>query len=185
MKREFLQNFKVGDQALPKEVVDAIMDENGKDIETAKKPFADYETIKQQLMDANKTIDNFKSMDVDAIKKAADEWKTKAEQAEQDAAAKIAEMEFSGRIKEAITGARGKNAKAVMALLDLDALKASKNQEADIKAALETLKKDSGYLFESEETPPPYAGGTGTQKLLAGSDAALRAAMGLPEPETK
>lgn len=46
MKREFLQNFKVGDQALPKEIIDAIMDENGRDIEAAKKPFADYEAVK-------------------------------------------------------------------------------------------------------------------------------------------
>ena len=36
MKREFLQNFKVGDQPLPKEVIDAIMAENGRDIEAAK-----------------------------------------------------------------------------------------------------------------------------------------------------
>ena len=52
MKREFLQNLKVGDQALPKEVIDAIMAENGRDIEDAKKPFADYETIKTQLKTA-------------------------------------------------------------------------------------------------------------------------------------
>lgn len=36
MKREFLQNLKVGDCALTKEVIDAIMAENGKDIETAR-----------------------------------------------------------------------------------------------------------------------------------------------------
>ena len=36
MKREFLQNIKVGDQPLPKEVIDAIMAENGRDIEKAK-----------------------------------------------------------------------------------------------------------------------------------------------------
>lgn len=36
MKREFLQNFKIGDQQLPKEVIDAILDENGRDIEAAK-----------------------------------------------------------------------------------------------------------------------------------------------------
>ena len=53
-----------------------------------------------------------------------------------------------------------------MALLDLDALKGSKNQEADIKSALEGLKKDNGYLFEDAQTPPPYAAGTGTHKLL-------------------
>ena len=49
MKREFLQNFKVGDQPLTKEIVDAIMAENGRDIEEAKKPFADYDSIKEQL----------------------------------------------------------------------------------------------------------------------------------------
>ena len=36
MKREFLQNLKVGDQPLSKEVIDAIMEENGKDIESLK-----------------------------------------------------------------------------------------------------------------------------------------------------
>ncbi len=185
MKREFLQNFKVGDQVLPKEVIDAIMEENGRDIETAKKPFADYDGLKARLEEANKTIEGFKGMDIDAIRKEAAEWKQKAEQAEKDAAAQVTEIEFNSRLAAAITGAKGRNAKAIAALLDVDDLKASKNQEADIKAALEALKKDSGYLFESEETPPPYAGGTGTQKLIAGSDAALRAAMGLPEPETK
>ena len=36
MKREFLQELRVGDSALPKEVVDAIMAENGKDIQNHK-----------------------------------------------------------------------------------------------------------------------------------------------------
>ena len=41
MKREFLQNFKVGDQPLSKEIIDAIMAENGRDIEAAKSPSLD------------------------------------------------------------------------------------------------------------------------------------------------
>ena len=49
MKRDFLQNFKVGEQPLPKEIIDAIMDENGRDIEAAKKSFEDYESLKEQL----------------------------------------------------------------------------------------------------------------------------------------
>ena len=36
MKREFLQNLKVGELSLTKEVIDAIMAENGRDIESAK-----------------------------------------------------------------------------------------------------------------------------------------------------
>ena len=36
-----------------------------------------------------------------------------------------------------------------MALLDVDTLKASKNQAQDIEAALTALKKDNDYLFQS------------------------------------
>ena len=36
MKREFLQNIRVGEQSLPKEVIDAIMEENGRDIQSGK-----------------------------------------------------------------------------------------------------------------------------------------------------
>ena len=163
MKREFLQNFKIGDAPMPKEIIDAIMEENGQDIEAAKKPFADYDAVKQQLTDANKAIEGFKALDVDGVKKAADEWKAKYEQAEKDHAAKLADMEFDGLLSGAVSAAKGKNAKAIRALLDMDALKASKNQSEDIKTALEALKKDSGYLFDDEQTPPPYAAGTGKQ----------------------
>lgn len=182
MKTEFLQNFKVGDQALTKEIIDAILAENGRDIEAAKKPYADYDMLKSQLADANKTIATFKEMDVDGIKKAADEWKEKAKKAETEAAAKIAEIEFSTMLDNAILSAKGKNAKAVRALLDLDALKTSKNQSEDIKTALETLKNDSGYLFEDAQTPPPYAAGTGTKPInnkYTPEEAAIRSAAGL------
>ncbi len=43
MKREFLQSFKVGDQPLPKEIIDAIMDKNGQDIQQAKQGAQDWE----------------------------------------------------------------------------------------------------------------------------------------------
>ena len=45
MKREFLQEFKVGEQSLPKDVIDAIMAENGRDIQRVKAGFADYEAL--------------------------------------------------------------------------------------------------------------------------------------------
>lgn len=48
------------------------------------------------------------------------------------------------------------------ALLEVDTLKASKNQTEDIKAALENLKKENGYLFEGDsQVPPPFNPGTG------------------------
>lgn len=57
-------------------------------------------------------------------------------------------MQFSGALEKAIMGAKAKNTKAVMALLDVDALKASKNMDADITTALEAVRKDNDYLFD-------------------------------------
>lgn len=71
--------------------------------------------------------------------------------------------------------------KAIRALLDVDTLKGSDKQDEAITAALAALQKDSGYLFESGETPPPYAAGTGSTALHgADADTAMRQAMGLP-----
>lgn len=182
MKREFLQNLKVGDQPLSKEVIDAIMAENGRDIEAAKRPFADYDHLKEQLDEAQRTIQGFQDQDIDGIRRSAKDWEEKYNQAVKDHEAKLADMAFDRKLEDAITGAKGKNAKAIKALLDVDTLKASKNQDADIKAAMDALQKESGYLFGDVQTPPPYSGGTGTGAYQGGqgSDATLRAAMGLP-----
>ena len=181
MKAEFLQNFKVGDAALPKEAVEAILAENGRDVEAAVKPFADYDSIKEQLRTATEGLETFKGVDVKDLQgQVAKLTKDLSDQVEAHKK-QLADLAFEGVLKDAITAAKGRNAKAIAALLDVDALKASKEQTADIKSALEALKKDSGYLFDSEETPPPYAPGTGTNgsggSLTSGG--ALRAAFGL------
>lgn len=143
----------------------------------------ELKTARGQLADANKTIDDFKGMDIDGIKRASEDWKQKYEKAEKDYAEKIAGMEFDSLLEKAVSAAKGRNAKAIRALLDVDALKESKNQEKDIKDALEALKTDSAYLFESEEqTPPPYAPGPGTNSQhtkYSPEDNAIRAAAGL------
>ena len=186
MKTEFLQNLKVGDQPLSKEVIDAILAENGRDIEAAKRPFADYDHLKTQLDEAQKTIKGFQDQDIEGVRKSAKDWEDKYNQAVKDHEAKLADMAFDRKIDDAITSAKGKSAKAIKALLDVDTLKASKNQDADIKAAMDALQKDSGYLFGDVQTPPPYSGGSGTGAYQGGNDssATLRAAMGLPAAKT-
>lgn len=164
MKREFLQNLKVNEQPLPKEVIDTIMAENGRDIEAAKRPYADYDTIKQQLTEAQTTLQNIQQngQTLEAAQQKAQEWEQKYNDAITAHQQELADRDFHQMLESAITGFKGKNAKAITALLDVETLKGSKNQEADIKAALEGLKKDSGYLFDGEGTPPPYSAGAGT-----------------------
>lgn len=99
-------------------------------------------------------------------------------------AAKEADRVFMDSIKEAVKTAGGRNEKAVIAMLDIDALKESKNQSDDIKKALEDVKKSDGYLFGANEPINNAVGGT---NISGGADpgaddvSAIRAAMGLPE----
>ncbi len=165
MKSEFLQNFKIGDQPLTKEIIDAILAENDRDIEAAKKPFADYDTIKNQLTAAQDTLKGFEGQDIESIRKAAQDWEKKYNDAIAEHQKKMDDLTFEGVMKDAITAAKGRNAAAIMAVMGAEqiaALKSSKNQANDIKTALENLQKDNGYLFGDDGgTPPPYAAGTG------------------------
>ena len=149
MKREFLQNLKVGDQPLSKEVIDAIMAENGRDIEAAKKPFADYDTIKQQLSEAQTTLQGIQnqSTDLATAQQKAQEWEQKYNKAIADHKTEMDNLAFDQVLKDAIAGAKGRNAKAITALLDVEALRGSKNQADDIKAALEGLMKSDPWAF--------------------------------------
>ena len=162
MKREFLQSLKVGEEALPKEVVDAIMEENGRDITKAKadaiKPYSDYEDIKKER-------DTLKGQQGDNLVdgKTAQQWKDAHDAAVADHQKELDGIKFQGVLDSAITAAKGKNAKAITALLDVEALRGSEDQQKAINAALEDLKKENGYLFDGEGTPPPYSRGAGTQ----------------------
>ncbi|GLC79234.1 phage scaffolding protein [Lacrimispora brassicae] len=183
MKRKFLE-----DMGLTKEQVDSIMTENDSDVEAAKGDLeqakTELEQTKTQLQEANTTIDGFK--DYDQVKGQVDEYKTKYEQSKAEYETKIADMQFGSSLETAITAAGGRSAKAIKALLDVEALKTSKDQTADIKAAIEVCQKDNGYLFGAAEpinNPVGPTGGAGAGGIDSNT-VALRAAMGLPA-ETK
>lgn len=136
---------------------------------------------KTSLDSVNEKLKEFDGIDVNDLKgqitKLQDDLKAK----DDEYAAKEADRVFNETLSEAIKTAGGRNAKAVMALLDVAALKASKNQSEDIKKALDSAKESDAYLFGANEPflnpVGPTGGGTG-----GGTDsmASIRAAMGLP-----
>ena len=170
MKTDFLQTLKVNGQPLPKDVIDAIMAENGRDIEAAKKPYLDYDTIKQQLKDAQTTLQGIqdKGTDLEAAQRKAQEWEQKYNQAISDHQKELADRDFRQLLEGAITSAKGKNVKAITALLDVEALKGSKNQEADIKTALEALIKSDPWAFG--DTAGAGASGAGGMTVQTGGE---------------
>ncbi len=142
MKREFLQSLQVGESPLPKEVIDAIMAENGRDIEAVKSRYADYEALKEQLAQGESR------------------WQEKYDQTVQTHRREMEDAVFGHNLEMAILAARGRNSKAITALLDIDGIKASENQPQALEEALQTLKQECDYLFQTAN-PPPYARGTG------------------------
>ena len=155
-------------------------------LEVAREANAQLSKLKQEgdalVAAANKELEEYKGMDIEGLRKSAADWQAKAEQAEKDADARVAAFQFDAKLDHAITAARGRNGKAIRALLDLDALRTSKDPDKDIAAALTAVQKDNGYMFDTAPTPPPLAAGTGSTTMIGGKDAdtAMRKAMGLP-----
>ena len=156
------------------------------------KPIADWQkqvdkvtSLTDQLNTATEAMKKFDGVDPEALKEQIAELNQKLTDKESEYQAQIADRDFQDMLKESIVTAKGKNAKAITALLDLDALKASKNQKEDIAAALKTLAEaeDSKMLF-GESQPEVIGQGDpiGTVKKTGSqdSDAQMRAVMGLP-----
>ncbi len=82
-------------------------------------------------------------------------------QKDQHHARELADREFSRLLDTAISGAKGRNQKAILALLDTEALKNAEDPAKATQEAIDQLRKSDGYLFEQTKTPPLYARGTG------------------------
>lgn len=124
------------------------------------KPVADWQKQVDKVKDLSDTLattqeelKKFDGVNAEELNKKIKELSETIENNAKDYEAKLASRDFTDTIEKAITAAKGKNIKAITALLDIDALKASKNQKEDIVAALEELAKaeDSKMLFGEPE----------------------------------
>ena len=161
------------------------MGENYKTIADWQKQHDKVQTLETTLKDTQEKLKAFDGVDAAALNQEIANLKSDLEKKDADYQAQIADRDFQDMLKEAIASANGRNAKAITALLDVDALKASKNQKEDIAAALKELAEaeDSKMLF-GEPEPTPAGNGNPIGVVTKGGnqdgDAAMRAAMGLP-----
>ena len=141
----------------------------------------DLNAEKKRADTAVETLKGFEGKDFEAITQERDKWKKDYEDTVAAHKKETEEREFNSVLETAITDSKGKNAKAIMALLPLDELRSSRNQEKDIKAALDSLRTDSGYLFEDNGgnphfTDPKGNGGNG------GGNTTLKEIMKIKDP---
>lgn len=125
---------------------------------------------KERADTAAETLKGFEGKDFDAITKERDEWKKRHDEAQETYKREAEEREFKQTIEDAISNAKGRNNKAIMALLDTEALKKSKNQKEDIAAALNSLRTESGFLFDDNGGKPEFTDPNKNQVKTGGSD---------------
>lgn len=196
MKREDLEAL-----GLTKEQVDKVLDAHHaelgpvqKELETAKADLkAANETVETQkttIAELKTDLEEFKGADVSGMRTKIANLETDLQTKATEYAQQIADRDFQDMLRECITSANGRNAKAIAALLDLDTLKKSKNQKEDVAAALKTLAEteDSKMLFGAPEPTNIGSGnpiGTVNKGGNTDSDAMMRAAMGLPPQKSE
>lgn len=149
MKREFLSGL-----GLDKDIVDKIMEENGKDIEQAKSKYSDYDSLKEQASQYGE------------LQKALE--KSGSELAEKEKAINT--------LNEKIQGYESENLKVRLASengLPYSSVQFLKgNSEEEVKKSVESLKKLVG---NSEKKAPPLAKlGNGDGKGATEKNAALK-----------
>ena len=102
--------------------------------------------LQGQLKIAQDGLKAFEGVDVNALN-------GKIKELQDQMSAQADGFSFDALLDGSIRDAKGKSVKAIRGMLDVDALKASKDRTADIKSALEALAKESGWAFEVQTDP--------------------------------
>lgn len=158
---------------------------NYKTVAEVEKITSARDNYKTQLETAQTALKEFEGVDVKDLQGKIEKLNNDLAAKDTEHQQKLAEIEFNSKVDGLLGKSGAKNAKAVKALLDLEALRKSTNQDTDIQSAIDTCKEENGFLFGADEpfgNPTHRTEGGGNNG--GGALASMRAAMGLP-PETK
>lgn len=150
MKKEDLQKLGLTDEQINEVFKMNGLDVNGAkgELENAKKELEDY---KAQFTSTQAELKKLQELKPEELSKQVSDLNEKLASQKADFEKQIADKNFNDLLTKTVTTAGGREAKAIMPFLDIELLKTSKNQEADIKSAIEAVKKDHDYLFTSNE----------------------------------
>ena len=155
------------------------------------KTVSDYDVQTKKLEAAEGKVNHHDGdVDVEKLNGDIDKLRKKLEDKDKELAGQLAERDFMDAVKESIHAAKGKDAAKIIKLLDIETLKASKNQKDDIAAAVKAMAEDdvTKGMFQTGEPEKK-----GTADVIGGisggsgdnMDAQMRAVMGLPPADTK
>lgn len=175
LKTEDLQK-----QGLTQDQINYVMAAVGKEVNAIN---TERDNYKIQLETAQMALKGFEGVNVQEMQGRITQLTNELAGKEAEYQKQIADRDFNDLLKATAEGYKPRDLKAVMPFLDIEKLKGSKNQEADIKAALEAVKKDNAYLFQDVNIPrvvssTPGQAGAETDDTKAKANAALRNVFG-------
>lgn len=155
MKTEDLQA-----KGLTQEQIDFVMAENGKDLKKLQKEnenlTADRDTWKEKADTAETTLKGFEGVDLETMQKELAEWKTKAENAENEAKKQIYDRDFADALKTELEDVKFTSEAAkrdVMAQIKAAELKLKDGKILGLSDLLDQIKKAdmSAFLDEKQQ----------------------------------
>lgn len=161
MERKVLEEL-----GLTKEQIDKVCDMHHGEMTPLKtelqKTKDDLQLANGKVEETSEKLKGLEGLDKEGYEEQIKKLKEDLKQKDVEHSSALSERDFNELLKDSIASPeiKGKNAKAITALLDIDVLKASKNQKEDLAAALKTLaeKEDSKMLFGDSEPNPVGTG---------------------------
>ena len=140
-----------------KTAITKAMGENYKPIADWQKQVDKVNNLTEQLNETKTALGKFDGVDPEALKNDIAALNQKLADKDTEYQQKIADRDFQDKVKASIAKYKGKNEKAIKSLLDMDVLKASKNQDNDLDAAMKALTEaeDSKMLFGTSQIDQP------------------------------
>lgn len=164
MKREELIALGLAD-----DVMDKVMALNGADIEKNKATITalatDRDNLKTQLTAANEQIEQFKGMDIDGIKQAAEDWKNKYETDKSNWEKQLAERDYDTAAQQSVSTLKFTSESAKRAFLaDLKAkgLPLQDGKMLGFEDFREQYAKSDPYAFAGDKPLPQFTAPGGT-----------------------
>ena len=154
---------------MSKQTIDAIMAENGKDIQATRALFSDYEALKEELNTAQMTIAHLQQ----DSEKLLQEKMAEMEDLHQK---EMLQKEYDFFLRQEVEKRGGMSHVAVEAMLDTQSLRQAEDPQKATREALSKLQQENPWLFAAQ-TPPPLAKGTGVQMPQTNQPATLAGAL--------
>lgn len=160
MKTDELKSWGLTDEQSEK-----VMAQYGKDVSKLQKEneklTADRDKEKERADTAEETLKKFDGVDLEGMKAEVDNWKAKAENAEKNYEAQIAQRDFEDALKEEISGYKFTSEaakKAIMAEIREAGLKVKDGKILGLSDLLAQMKEKDASAFVDEKQEQLEAG---------------------------